>query len=855
MGDLAEEFRQRADRHAGGATFWYAWTVIQIAAAFFWDGLRSAPGAVMQDLRFAARSFRRSPSFTLFASVTLAVGIGATTSVFGVADALLLRPLQLHEPDRLVRVHSVEPKLDEWRNVVSGPTYLDWRDQARSFAGLAGYRTISYNLVGDGFPERIQGTSVTSDFFDVLGVGAALGRTPVPGEDASAEPTVVLAHSLWRSRFASDAQIVGQTLILNGVPTTVLGVMPPEFGFPADAQVFVTSPFRVPQTPGSTSDMSEDRGAQFMSVVGRLADGVGVAAAQGEMDAISAEIARTYPSTNGGEGASVVLVRDDMVGDTRATLLVLLGAVGFVMLIACANVANLLAVRASRRSRELSVRMALGAGLGRVRRQLMTESVLLAILGGLPGFALAVWGTRALVALAPDSIPRLGEITVDLRVFAFSALLALATGLLFGLAPAVGLSDRRSGLSAGLHGDRTVDGKRNRLRDTVVVAEVALSLLLLIGAGLMVRTFQGLQDKDPGFDSESTLVAHVTLPMAEYDGDEAFAAFYAEALDGIRALPGVESAATVLTLPMHWTIRGEFGLTIEGRSDDDAGDILAGYQVVGPDYFRTLRIPLLRGRTIADTDLYESSTVAVINEVLSSRYWPNEDQVGRRITFWGDGSDPETEWATIVGVVGNTTLDGLDEPVVGEVFLAQSQNSMNRTTFVVRGAGDPYDMAPALREVIRQIDPTLPLYGISSMDDVVAESLAQRRFRMLLLAIFAGTALVMAAVGLYGVLSFSVAQRAREIGIRKALGAPSGSVVLRVVGHGYSRVALGLAIGLLASVGLSRLIESQVYGISATDLVTYVWSTTLLGVVALFACWMPAARAARVDPLETIRAE
>jgi putative ABC transport system permease protein len=785
----------------------------------------------------------------------LAVGIGATTSVFSVADALLLRPLQLHEPDRLVRVHATEPDLDEWNNVASGPTYLEWRDQSRSFDGMAAFRSISFNLLGDGYPQRIPGVSVTSDFFEVLGVDAALGRTPRTDDEVGEGRTVVLAHSLWRARFGSDPQILGQTLVLNGLPTTVVGVMPPEFTFPAEAEIYVTSPFRVPETPGSTVDMSDDPGAQYLSVVARLSEGVGVAAAQSEMDAISAEIERTYPDANRGEGASVVLLKDDLVGDTRATLMVLLGAVGFVMLIACANVANLLTVRASRRSRELSVRMALGAGLSRLRRQLLTESVLLSILGAVPGLLLAAWGTRALVALAPDSIPRLDEITLDARVFAFSAVLALATGLLFGLAPAVGLSDRRSGLSYRLHGNRTVEGQRSRLRDVVVVAEVALSLLLLVGAGLMVRTFQGLQGTDPGFDGRRTLVAHVSLPLSHYAEDEESAAFYDEALVGIRALPGVESAATVLTLPMHWAIRGTFGMSIEGRPDDQSDDIFAGYQVVSPDYFHTLRIPLLRGRVITDTDVPESGMVAVINEALSRRYWPNEDPVGRRLTFWGGPEDPETEWATIVGVVGNAALEGLDHPPVGEVFLAQSQVSMNRTTFVVRGAEDPYDMAPAVREVIRQIDPTLPLYGVSSMEDVVADSLAQRRFRMFLLGIFAGTALVMAAVGLYGVLSFSVAQRAREIGIRKALGAPSGGVVLRVVAQGYSRVALGLVIGLLASFGMSRFIASQVYGVSATDALTYVASASLLASVALFACWIPAARAARVDPLETIRSE
>jgi len=855
LGDLVEEYERRVGEGVLGARMWYWRAAVQVSAAFTWAALCSVPGELARDLRFAARSFSRSPGFTVFAALTLAVGIGATTSVFTVADGLLLRPLHLPAPDRLVRVHVTEPSTGEWKDPAAAGTYLDWRAQTHSFKSLAGFRSLSFNLVGGDYPEQIQGVSVTSDFFEVLGVPAALGRTPAPQPGEESGRTVVLSHSLWKTRFGSDPTIVGQSLVLNGVSHTVLGVMPADFTFPELTALYVPSPFRVPLAPGSDDDPGEDLAAQYMSVVGRLADGVSLEVAQAEVTAVSARLAAAHPETKEGEGAAVALLKDDMVENARSTLVLLLGAVGFVLLIACANVANLLMVRATGRQPELAVRMALGAGLARVRRQLLAESVLLSFVGGVPGFLLAIWGTRTLVALAPEGIPRVGEVSVDLRVFGFAALLTLGTAMLFGLAPAVGLSDRGGGLALTSQRGRTADRRRTRLRDLVVVSEVALSLLLLVGAGLMVRTLRSLEATDPGFDATNTLVAHVALPLAKYDEPGAMEAFYETSLNRVQAIPGVESAATVLTLPMHWALRGSFHFYTEGQPSEDQTERVAGLQVASPDYFRTMRIPVLRGRVIEDTDRLETTMVAVINEALARKFWPNEDPMGRRLTFWGDPEDPETEWATVVGVVGNTRLDGLDHPPVGEVYLAQGQHSLFRSTFVVRTAGDPYSFVPALRDAIGEVDPALPLYGVSSLEDVVAQSLGERRFRMLLLVVFAGIALVLAAVGLYGVLSFSVAQRFREIGIRKALGAPSQGVVIQVVRQGYVKVLVGLSLGVVASVLMSRTLASQVYGVSTTDIVTYVGATVILGGVALLACWIPAMRAARVDPVETMRAE
>ncbi|MEJ2205689.1 MAG: ABC transporter permease [Gemmatimonadota bacterium] len=836
LGDLAQEYRRRLVRSRLGATAWYWRAALQLSAAYTWDRIRGAPSALSQDLRFAVRSFLRSPAFTLFAALTLAVGIGATTSVFTIVDGLLFRPLHLPEPDRLVRVHVTEPAHDDWSIVVSGATYLDWRAQARSFRGLAGYRSLNFNLVGGQFPEQIRGASVTANFFDVLGVDAALGRTPSPTARETTEQTVVLSHSLWVTRFGSDPGVLGTTLHLNGTTHTVLGVMPEDLAFPERTALFVPSPYRVPVAPGAPVDRSDDRGAQYMSVLGRLAEGVAVEAAQAEMDALSQRLAELHPEHQAGEGAAVVPLKDDLVGDTRATLLVLLGAVGFVLVIACANVANLLTVRASGRYAEMSVRMALGAGLRRIRRQLLTESLVLAFLGGVPGFLLALWGTGALLGLAPEGIPRLGEISVDLRIFSFCALMTLGTALLFGLAPAVGLSDHRGALSVDSARGRTADRRRTRLRDLVVVTEVALSLVLLVGAGLLVRTLQTLASTDPGFDPTHTLAAHVTLPSATYEDDEAMRAFYDAALASIQALPGVESAATVLSLPMHSNARGTFGLSVEGRSDASADELLAGYQVVSPEYFLTMRIPVLRGRGLLDTDRTESELVAVINEALARRLWPAEDPLGRRLTFWGDPEDPDTEWATIVGVVGNTTPDGLDRPPVREVYLAQHQLPLNRTTFVARTSGDPYALVPALREAIGQRLGDYVLQGEDAVEGKGGIDLAD-----------------MASIGLYGVLSYSVAQRSREIGIRKALGAPYRGVVTQVVRQGYTRVLIGLTLGLVGSVLLGRTMASQIYGVETTDPLSYLTATSVLAAVALLACWIPATRAAGVDPVDAIR--
>jgi len=673
------------------------------------DGRRlsaRAGSGLVQDIRFAVRSFRRTPGFTLLAIVTLALGIAGTTSIFSVADAVLLRPLNLHDSDRLVSLWVTEPAADEWRSVVSGATVLDWETQARSFESMAAFRGVDFNLTGGDLPERIRGASITPTFFSVLDVSPALGRLPGPDDDrAAASRTVVLADEFWRARYGADPRILDRDLILNGEPYRVVAVLPAGFAFPARTLLYVPSPHQVPLTPFDREDMSADRSAGYLSVVARLRPGVSIDQAQAEMNTIAARMAADYPETKKGEGAAVVSVKEDLVGDLRPTILLLLGAVGLVLLIACANVANLLTIRASRRQRELAIRVSIGAGLPRIRRQLLTESVVLAIAGGIPGFLLAIWGTRALVALAPEGIPRLGEVSVDQRVFVFCAVATLVSGLVFGLAPLLGLSDRNAALT--LKGATDAKWRSpGRLRDVVVIAEVALTLLLVNTAVLMVRTFRTLNATDPGFDPSGVLVAHVSLPDSKYAEGEAQSAFYEGALEKIRALPGVESSGTILTLPMHWAIRGTLRFKVQGIPSDRQDDFVAGYQVASPDYFKTMRIPLRRGRVIEPTDREDTETIAVINEAMARRFWPNTDPLGRRITFWGDLDNPETEWATIVGVVGNTMIDGLDQPAEPRAYMPVSQVPMPRSTFVVRTKGDPRALAPSVRKAVEDVDPS-----------------------------------------------------------------------------------------------------------------------------------------------------
>ncbi len=809
------------------------------------------------------RGFAHNPGFTAVAVITLALGIGATTSVFTVADAVILRPLPYEDPDQLVRLYSTSPGRDEYDSVVAAADYLDWKAQAQSFSRLSAYRRIDYNVLGSEFPLQVNGVSATPELFAVLGAEAALGRVFTPELDSpQSDRAVILSDDLWRSQYAADREILGLQIKLNNEIFTVVGVMPPGFYFPEGTRLYTSARYRVPEIPVDVgADPSEDRGSQYLSVVGRLREGTTREQAQAEMTLIAEQIAVEFERTNENQGINVVALHEDVVGETRAAIYMLLGAVCFVLLIACANVANLLLVQASWRVKEVALRMALGAGMRRILRQLMTESMLLALCGGLAGLLIALWGVDALLSLAPDGIPRAAEVGVDLRILGLTVATVLGCGLLFGLAPASQLSDRSLQRALSVGANPRSGASRSPLRTLITVGEVAVSLLLLVGAMLMMRTFLTLVDVDPGFDASNTLTAHVKLPESKYQEDAQTLAFYDRVLTGLDEIPGVDSAGAVLTLPLRWNIRGTFGFAIEDRlvpesEDENAPRTLAGYQIASADYFRTLRIPLLRGRFFEARDDYEAPGVALINQALADQTWPDEDPIGKRIT-WNDprSEEEEVDWWTIVGIVGNTNVDGLDAAPEPETYLPYSQLPFPYATFVLRARSDPLELQSQLREVVLSADPELPVFDVRSLDGIVSQSLGNQRFNMTLLGAFASTAVLMAAVGLYGVLSFSVAKRAREIGIRRALGARRGTVIREVVWGGFRLVLPGLGIGVLAALMLTRFIASQVYGVSPTDPWSYLLGALLLAAVAMIACYVPALRAARVDATVALRSE
>ncbi len=812
-----------------------------------------------RDLRLACRGLLRTPGFTVVAVLTLALGIGATTSVLSVADAVLFRPLPYPDPERLVQVFETDESTRDDRGAFTGADFLDWQAASVSIGELAAFRTLSWTLTGSGHPLRVRGASVTPNFFAVLRVGPHIGRVFSPAADPPGGARVaVIGHALWQSRFGGDASALGRSLLLNGESFTVVGVMPPDFGFPAGPpaaiELWTAARTRVPDPPlDFGGNPGEDRRGGYLAGVGRLADGATLTEAQAEMTVIARRLATEYPDTNANEGIAVVPLHEAISGDVQPLLLTLLGAVGVVLLIACTNVANLLLAKASRREQEISLRKALGASRWRIVRQLLTESVVLAASGGALGVLIAVYATDALVALAPGELPSVHDAAINVRVMLFAVLIVLGSGLLFGLAPAARLADQNLQRAFREGSGGLVSGRRHRrLGRGLIVAEVALSLLLVIGAGLLVRTFLKLTAVDPGFDPSDTLVAHVALPDSTYKEDHQIVAFYDAVLGTLRSVPGVESAGSVLTLPMHWGIRGTLRVGIEGRDYEHGEETLAGFQSVSPDYFRTLRIPLVRGRLLSASDTADGQPVALVNEAFVAKYWPGEDPVGKRIT-WSDPDDTKAEWSTIVGVVADTHLEGLDAAALPETYQTYAQATLGFTTFVVRSSLDSARLADAMRAAVLKADPDQPITGLTTMEQVVSDSLDDRRFSMLLLCCFAVAALIMAAVGLYGVLSFSVAQRTREIGIRLALGAHPGGVVRMVVREGFSLSLVGLVTGGGAGLGLSRFISSQIYGVSAMDPVTFVGGSLLVATVALGACVIPACRAARTDPMVALR--
>jgi putative ABC transport system permease protein len=799
-----------------------------------------------KDIRFGVRTLAKTPGTTLAALIALALGIGANSAIFSVVSGVLLRPLPYPEPDRLMSVMMKNPAAGFPRFSVSVPDFDDLRRQTRAFEGLAAAATGRFNLTGGDRPESIQGAAVSAGFFHVLRMEPALGQGFRPEEERRGNArVVVLSDSLWRRRFGADPAIVGRGVMLDGESYTVLGVAPPGLNFPEKRELWVPL----------TIQGKEHRGAHYLQLVGRLKPGTTLARARTDMAEIAGRLERQYPDSNTGWGTVVLPLAELQVEDIRTALLILLVFVAFVLLIAVADVANLLLARVAARDREIALRAALGAGRGRLIRQMMTETLLLFLAGGAVGLLLAAWGVRALVALDPDGIPRSQEVHLDGRVLLFTIAVSLGTGLLCGLAPALTVTGRRLGEALKEGGRAVAGGVRGRLvRDGLVLSQIALTLMLLLGAALLIRSFAHLRAVDPGFRSEGVLTARMDLPPVKYPDAKRQVVFYRTLEERLRAIPGVQDAGFLYPLPLSGSDL-ILAFTVAGRpAPPPNSEPTTNARAATPGAFKALGIPLRRGRLFDDRDNETAPPVLVINEALAAQVWPHQDPVGQRITF-DEVKNPKARWYTIVGVVGDVHHQTLSQDSGSEAYWPQYQDPIAGAPLIVRGPGDPARLAGPVRAAVAAVDPDLPLDRVQTMTEVVAASLAQSRFKAVLLALFAGLALVLAMVGVYGVISYSVAQRSHEIGIRMALGAQTGQVLRLVVRQGMTQVLIGLALGLAGAWYASRFLAGQIYGLSATDPLTFVAVPLGLAAVALVANYLPARRATRVDPLDALRQE
>ncbi len=820
---------------------------------------------LLQDLRYAGRMLLKHPGFTGVAALALALGIGANSAIFSVINAVLLRPLPYQDPDRIITIWETNPHLQLGfdKFPCSAANFIDWREQNHVFGHIAALSSDPFNLEGRGEPEKLGGARVSADLFAVLGVEASLGRAFLPEEDQPGHNhVVVLSHSLWQRRFGSDPGVIGQAVRFNGESYTVVGVMPPGFHYPHGtdmpayfqfpAQTEVWSPIAL------RAEQIKNRGGINKAVIARLKPGVTLKQAQAEMDTIAQRIGQQYPDTEAGFGVTLIPLHEQVTGSLRPSLLTLLGAVGFVLAVACANVANLLLARAAARQKEIAIRTALGAGRWRIVRQLLTESVLLSSLGGGLGLLLGMWGIDLLIAATPENIPRFKEVSLDARVLGFTLVVSLLTGIIFGLAPALQASkpDLNESLKEGGRGSTSV---RHRVRSLLVISEVALALVLLIGAGLMIKSFLRLQQVDPGLDPHHVLTMRLSIPYAKYSKDEQRIAFYRQLLERTESLPGVQAVGAVSEIPLSGAEDLE-GFTIEGRPPVKSLQEMpiANYHTVTPDYFRAMGITLLKGRQLTEGDKEDAPGVVIINETFAHRFFPGEDAIGKRVTF----DNPEKEkasWNSIVGVVRDVKHSALDAEPRPEIFRPFFQSPgtsfSGDLALVARTVSDPLSLAAAIRNEVWAVDKEMPVYDIETMDQIIAESVSRRRFNMLLLGVFAAVAMILATVGIYGVMSYTVSQRTHEIGIRMALGAERGDVLRLVVGQGMMQALAGVAIGLAGAFAVTRVMASLLYGVSATDPVTFIGISLLLAMIALIACYIPARRAMKVDPMVALRYE
>jgi putative ABC transport system permease protein len=807
-----------------------------------------------QDLKYGTRMLGRSPGFTIVAVLTLALGIGANTAIFSVLNAVLLKSLPYPEPNRLVMVWGNERTVNNSRSQVSATDVMDWRAQNHVFedvATVSGFYTPT--LTGSGEPERIPGVIVGDGYFQIMRGQALLGRVFTPEENIDGkDDVVVLSFGLWQRRFGGDPAVIGKSILLNSRPHIVVGVMRPDFrSLPFS---ILTGPPAELYRPVGENYAEKDRNSRHLRAIARLKPGVSVQQAQADLDVIARRIEQAHPSESTGYGVHVVSLQEDLVGGIRPALLLLFGAVGLVLLIACANVANLLLARSAARQKEIAVRAALGAGRTRLVRQFLTESIVLALSGGLLGILFALWGTSLIESVGAKVIPSLTSVEINLSVLGFTLGLSLLTGIIFGVAPALHVT--RVNLNDVLkEGGRASGSGRNPLRSVLVISEVALALVLLVSAGLLIRSLSQLRQLNPGFNPSSLLTMNVPLPSAKYPKGADKLAFYNRMLELVEALPGVQSAGITSVVPLGTNFDGR-ELQVEDQPKPPGQDLSVPTFIVTPGYLLAMQIPLEKGRMFTDADGETSAPVALISETMARNLWPGQNPLGKHLRI--SGSDKPIEqlsWRSVVGVVSDVKQDRLDAPGEMQFYVPQAQMVNSYMTLVVRTRVNPTSVATAIREQIHALDKDQVVYAVATMDQLLSGSLALRRFSMLLLGLFATVALLLAAVGLYGVISYTVGQRTHEFGIRVALGAQPGDVLRLVVRHGFTLVLAGVGAGIVAALALTRLLASLLYGISSTDPATFAVVTVVLVGVALVACYVPARRATKVDPMVALRYE
>ena len=804
--------------------------------------------SLRSDITYALRNLWKRPGFTIVAVVTLALGIGANTAIFSAVYSLLLKPLPWPELDRVVAIWDKSPSRGYDHNEVTFANYLDWQTQSQSFEQLALYGWWSANLSGGDTPERVQGFYSTANYLDALGVKPIIGRNFTPEENQLGKDTVaIISHSLWQRRFGGDPNILNKTITANGYVLNIVGVLPEHFNYPRGGDLYV--PLEL------TPDVVKNRRTHTYYVVGRLKPGVSIKSAQSEIDTITARLEQQYPEENTGWGATVFPIVADTVRGYDTVLWVVMAAVAFVLLIACANVANLMLARASGRQREIALRSALGASRWRIVRQLLTESVIVALIGGVVGVLVAFWGLNALRVLNPGDAAKFAhgwhQLGLNFTVLAFTLGLSLFSGIVFGLAPALQVS--KPNLNDSLkEGSRQTSGRSHGLRSTIVVFEIAVSLVLLVGAGLAVRTFLALLKTDPGFNPDNLLTMNIGLPRAKYTDKQKREAFYTELIQRMKSTPGVESAAIVNFLPLGGSNASDAYL-VEGEAEPPPEqENLGRYRVCTPDYFQTMGIRVVKGRSFTDQDKEGAPLVVMINEAMARKHWPNGDSVGKRIRWTGPLD--KAPWIEIVGVIQDVKHE-LNIPVTPEFYLPYAQDVSGFMVVVARTKVDAASLAGALRQQVWSIDKDQPVFDVRTMTEVRSISVGMYSSGSVMLGIFAGLALLLASIGIYGVMAFAVTQRTQEIGVRMALGARAVDVLKLVIKHGMKLALLGIAIGLVGSWALTRFMKGLLFGVAPTDLLTFSVVSLCLLVAAFVACFVPARRATKVDPLEALRYE